>query len=209
MTVPGATPILRRKFGYTWAAEWSPDGSKVLFSSNVEGFAQIYVVDLDGTSPQPLTEPTANSFFASWSPDGRRIAFTSDRSGEGDNEIFVMNSDGSAAQQITNNAFDDAAPSWSPDGRLIAYHSYAQGVMNIYLYDLSSRQSRPLTKESLPLRFPHWTPDGRYVLATQEVVVDAQFDAVVIDAGTGQIVQRIPNAQWLRAYLSQGRPSSK
>jgi tol-pal system beta propeller repeat protein TolB len=195
-------PLLKRAFGYTWAADWSPDGTQILFSSNVEGLAQLYVVDLDGTTPRALTEPNTNSFFARWSPDGKRIAFTSDRSGSGDNEIFVMNGDGSQVQQLTDNDLDDAAPSWSPDGAMLAYHSYEQGVMNIHLYDLNSRRSRPLTREPLPVRFPHWTPDGRYVLATQEIVVNTQYEGVVIDARTGQIVQRIPNAQGLRAYRS-------
>ncbi len=200
MDADGGTPrrLLKQDFAYNWGASWSPDGRQILFASNESGLSQIYVVGLDGENPRRLTAE-GNNFLPEWSPDGRRIAFTSDRGGEGDNEIYVMNADGSGVQQLTNNAIDDAAPSWSPDGKRLAYHSYEQGVFNIHLYDLERRQARPLTREALPVRFPAWTPDGRYVLATQELVERTTYEALVIDARSGQVVARLPMAEGLRA----------
>lgn len=199
MDADGSNPrrLLQRDFGYNWAPSWSPDGRLILFSSNRDGLANLYLVELDGRAPRRLTDE-GNNFLGVWSPDGKRIAFTSDRRGEGDNEIYVMSADGSRLEQLTDNAVDDAAPAWSPDGRYIAYHSYQQGAHNIYVYDLQQRRTQALTREGYPVRHPSWTPDGRFVLATQQVGLE-EYVGVVIAFPSGQIVERLPGAEWLQA----------
>lgn len=196
-----ARRLLQQNFAYNWGGRWSPDGKQIAFASNESGYSQIYLVGLDGENPRQMTFE-GNNFLPAWSPDGRRIAFTSDRSGGGDNEIYVMNNDGSQVEQITDNDVDDAAPAWSPNGKVLAYHSFEQGAFNIHLYDLDSRQSNPLTRESLPVRFPSWTPDGRHILATQELVENKSYVLLVVDARNGQIISRLPDAQNARARLS-------
>ena len=69
---------------------WSPDGKRVLFSSNRSGVMVVYVVDADGSGLRPLTDGMATSEDARavWSPDGSRIAFTRRRGKSMD--IWVM-----------------------------------------------------------------------------------------------------------------------
>jgi Tol biopolymer transport system component len=69
---------------------WSPDGKRVLFSSNRTGVFVIYVVNADGTGMRALTDGMATSEDARavWSPDGTRIAFTRRRGKAMD--IWVM-----------------------------------------------------------------------------------------------------------------------
>ena len=69
---------------------WSPDGARVLFSSNRTGVMVVYVVNADGTGLRALTEGMATSEDARavWSPDGSRIAFTRRRGKSMD--IWVM-----------------------------------------------------------------------------------------------------------------------
>jgi TolB protein len=69
---------------------WSPDGSKVLFSSNRSGVMVVYVVNADGTSLRALTDGMATSEDARavFSPDGSCIAFTRRRGKSMD--IWVM-----------------------------------------------------------------------------------------------------------------------
>ena len=69
---------------------WSPDGKRVLFSSNRSGVFVVYVANADGTGLRPLTDGMATSEDARavFSPDGTRIAFTRRRGKSMD--IWVM-----------------------------------------------------------------------------------------------------------------------
>lgn len=69
---------------------WSPDGKRVLFSSNRTGVMIVYVVNADGSGLRALTDGMATSEDARavWSPDGSRIAFTRRRGKSMD--IWVM-----------------------------------------------------------------------------------------------------------------------
>ncbi len=93
---------------------WSPDGTRIVFSSDRKGDwvnYQIYVMDADGGNLQRLTENRDNDGAPSWSPDGKRIAFSS----YGDNhlgEIYMMDADGGNPQKLTNHPRNDGAPAW-------------------------------------------------------------------------------------------------
>ena len=67
---------------------WSPDGSRVLIVSNIDGDEELFVVNIDGSDLRQLTDNDSYDGDASWSPDGSRILFRSYR--DGDSEIFVM-----------------------------------------------------------------------------------------------------------------------
>jgi Tol biopolymer transport system component len=67
-----------------WAPDWSPDGEKILFSSNIfenRPNGAIYSIRPDGQDIQQLTYPTfpLEDWSASYSPNGARIVFNSDR----------------------------------------------------------------------------------------------------------------------------------
>ncbi len=47
---------------------WSPDGTKIAFSTSRDGNFEIYVMNADGTGPTRLTNDPANDRFAAWSP---------------------------------------------------------------------------------------------------------------------------------------------
>ena len=90
--------------------QWSPDGERVLFSSERNGNSDLFVVNTDGWHLTNLTQTTWNEVHASWSPDGGQIAFDSDQ--HGNFEIFVMNADGSQAARLTDNQAEDRNPVW-------------------------------------------------------------------------------------------------
>jgi len=78
---------------------WSPDGTKVAFTSNEGGNWNIYLIDLETDEVRRLTDGSANEASPSWSPDGSRIVFSSDQSGEW--EIYTMKADGTEVRQLT------------------------------------------------------------------------------------------------------------
>jgi CubicO group peptidase (beta-lactamase class C family) len=93
---------------------WSPDGSRIAFTSDREGQSnwEIYVMDADGSNQERLTYTDAIDGLPSWSPDGTQIVFESDR--EGDFEIYVMAADGTDVRPLTENSVHDRNPDWRP-----------------------------------------------------------------------------------------------
>ena len=90
---------------------WSPDGSKIAFTSGRDGKWEVYVMNADGSGQTRLTNNPALDYYPAWSPDGSKIAFTSDR--DGNHEIYVMNADGSELTRLTNNPASDQFADWS------------------------------------------------------------------------------------------------
>jgi len=76
---------------------WSPDGKRIVFTNEINGRAELHVIDADGTNEVPLTNYTAE--FNGWAPDGR-ITFNS--AVNGSQEIYLINSDGTGRVNLTN-----------------------------------------------------------------------------------------------------------
>ncbi len=90
---------------------WAPDGDTLVYVTERDGNAEIYVIETDTDDPpMRLTTNEAGDSQPVWSPDGDRIAFVSDVHGEG--EIFVMDADGSNQRRLTHNEARDHSPDW-------------------------------------------------------------------------------------------------
>jgi len=76
----------------------SPDGQQIAFMSRREENWDIYVVNVDGSNLQRLTDDPAQDGLPAWSPDGNAIAFVSDRGGIW--AIWVMTPDGKGQSQL-------------------------------------------------------------------------------------------------------------
>ena len=89
MDADGSNPTrLTNNLSYDFGPAWSPDGTRIAFHSEREGFAEIYVMTRYGTDQTNLTNSPFHDYYPDWSPDGSRIAFASHRHGNW--EIYVM-----------------------------------------------------------------------------------------------------------------------
>lgn len=132
---------------------WSPDGSKIAFTSNRDGNWEIYVMNADGSNQQRLTNNNEKDLTPAWSPDGTQIAFTSG------SDIYVMNSDGT--NQIAVGPPSSCHPSWSPDGWRIAFSEWDWlGLSHrIWVMDSDGKNRTCLVDEYYACN-PRWSPDG-------------------------------------------------
>ena len=76
----GSSPPRRLTAGARRDADprWSPDGSRLAFTSNRAGDTmQLYVLPVGGGEPRRLTDLKEDVTQAAWSPDGATIAFVS------------------------------------------------------------------------------------------------------------------------------------
>lgn len=150
----------------------------VLISSNRDGNAEIYLVDLGENTAKNLTDNRAEDTFPAWSPQGRQIAFVSSRSAGGIFNVFVMDADGKNVQQLTNNPGKYTYnPVWSPDGKQILYNVRDNQGIVAMLMDADGSNARRLAENVWD---PVWSPDGKKIAFTR--LTDAGFKIYIMDA---------------------------
>jgi TolB protein len=139
----------------------SPNGKRIVFTSNQTGNNDIFVLDRSGEM-RNMTNNPATDEWARFSPNGKRIVFGSNRDG-GVFEIYVMNADGSGtARRLTDPPVLSRYASWSPDGEQIVFR---RGI-DIYKMDTDGDNApKALTSETAPsfAQMPVFSPDGRYI----------------------------------------------
>ena len=109
-------------------AEFSPNGKKVVFSSNRSGNDEIWVCDSDGKNAIQVTSMGGPSCGTPrWSPDGEQIVF--DSSSDGQWDIYVVAASGGKPRRLTNQPSFEAIASWSRDGKWIYFCSDRTGAL--------------------------------------------------------------------------------
>ncbi len=174
------------------APDWSPDGSKILFTRNIMGYDEIFFMNSDGSYPQRLTNNQASDLFPTWSPDGSKILFISDL--DGDYEIYVMNSDGSNLKQLTKNNVVDWSPDWSADGSKIAFESFDKSDDEIYVMNADGRDPQRLTNNDADEEDPTWSPEGSKILFTSNR--DGNYEIYVMNADGSDPQRLTTNTAW-------------
>jgi outer membrane protein assembly factor BamB len=154
----GAVVTLTKGSAHDRSPAWSPDGTKIAYSSDSTGTYQLWIMNADGTDPTRLTHDGANDTTPAWSPDGTKIAYTSDQSGNGD--VWRIDVDGSNPTQLTDDPAFDGFPDWSPDGTRIAFQSARSGNSDIWTIRPSGGGLQRVTKSDSQDRDPAWSPDG-------------------------------------------------
>jgi len=78
-----------------WAPFFSPDGKKIIFSSNhhsERGYDfQLYMINEDGSNLEQITYESKFNAFPMFSPDGKKLIFSSNRNNGGtrDTNLFI------------------------------------------------------------------------------------------------------------------------
>ena len=150
---------------------WSPDGSRIAFSSGGRTHEEIWVVNADGSDLRQVTHPSrVYDQQPQWSPNGKRLVLQRVDPRTGGLALVVVNADGSGERRITPWALRAGDhPDWAPDGSRILFRSNADGrsriPADIYTVRPDGSGLRRLTHARGKVRHlsSSFSPDGRWI----------------------------------------------
>ena len=152
---------------------WTRDGKSVLFNTlrDAGGAARrnLYTVPLEGGHESPLPMYTAGA--GDFSPDGKRMVYSplfhdfrtwKRYEGGWAQDLYLCDLKTLATENITNNPRSDRDPMWIGDK--IYFTSDRDGTLNLYRYDLGTKQTAELTHSTQwDVRWPSTDHQGRIV----------------------------------------------
>jgi Tol biopolymer transport system component len=115
---------------------WSPDGSRIVFTSNQQGHLDLYVKSASGAGDaEAIAVSEATKYPTDWSPDGRFIAVTVVEPGKKTgSDLWMLSLSGERKMTpFLSTEFNEGNATFSPDGRWLAYQSNASGRAEVYL----------------------------------------------------------------------------
>ena len=132
------------------APRWSPDGTKLAFTSKrgEDEAAQVYVLPLGGGEAVKLTELKEDAAGVAWSPDGARIAFSARVRDEAYDEEDEKKR---RPRRFTRVSYKLDNVGWTGDRRQHLFVVAADGSGDV----------KQLTDGDFEHSAPAWSPDGR------------------------------------------------
>ncbi|MGA9365216.1 MAG: PDZ domain-containing protein [Bacteroidota bacterium] len=194
---------------------WMHDNKHIVFRSRMREFndfkGQLYLVSIDGGLAEQLPLPRGG--FCSYSADDKQLVYNRVfrefrtwkryRGGMAD-DIWIYDFEKKTTENITNNPAGDIIPMWS--GNKIYFLSDRDSLkrMNLYVYDLTTKTTKPLTDfTEFDVKFPTLGDSAivfenggfiyRFDLATEKsekVPIEIQED---MNGGRGGIIKASEN----------------
>ncbi len=154
---------------------WSPDGTRIAFTSRRSGHNEIYLVNADGSGEHRVAQGDSPD----WSPDGTKIVFARQRGEQEAAEVVVMNADGSGEHVLGAGS----ASRWSPNGERIAFTRSTSDETDLVVVDADGSNEVVIRNAFYDWA---WSPDsGR--LAFTNANAAAAIHVIRVD-GTGERV---------------------
>jgi Tol biopolymer transport system component len=163
--------------------------TEVPFTAEIRWVRPAYVhkhYDLSSTTTRPVLGILAPDL----SPDGKQIAFGAL------NNLWIMKV-GDKPEQLTHDNYFEEGPQWSPDGRFLAYSSDNSGVLNLYVRNMETGETKLVAPSPNSAQLlPAWSPDGKWLAFQNQVGVTS-----IVNTANGRVRALTP------PLFDPGRPS--
>lgn len=167
-------------------ADWLKDGKSVVAISDEGGeeALEIHAVDAERLEPSLLKRldglDIGHVRALATSPVGNAVALGNHRC-----EVLHVDLDSGKLTLLARSAYDDVRTlRFSPDGRFVAYTSTMQmPYSQIFVAEVATGKSRPVTRLVGSDMSPAWDPEGRYLYFLSARTFDPVYDTMRFDLG--------------------------
>ncbi|TDO49787.1 WD40 repeat protein [Kribbella sp. VKM Ac-2527] len=166
--------------------DFSPDGEKLLYASDRDGTADLWLHDLATGADSKLSSLPGAQTAPRFSPDGKQVAYQ-----DQDGIAWVLDLATNQVRQLTPTLFQPGRVSWSADGKTIVLAAvkpfsrrFREGTSQLLYVDVAStafEYVEPMPFRSLATRGddgPVFSPDGKWLA----FVVESLLYVVPVDA---------------------------
>lgn len=198
--------------GMAWEMQprFSPDGSRIAFTSDRGGGDNIWTMDVDGSDMEPVTDESFRLLNnPTWHPSGNFIAarkhFTTSRSA-GVGEIWLYSTEGGSGVQLVKRPSEAhqkelGEPMFTPDGKGLYYSQnvtpgpifeYAQDsnteLFQIKRYDMETGETDVAAGGAGGAVRPAPSPDGKYLAYVKRVRAESKLFIKDLKSGEERMI---------------------
>lgn len=166
--------------GTNTGARFSPNGQQIAMTLSGGGSPEIYVANAQGKQIAARTRSDAAKSSPCWSPDGSQIVFAM----EPGPQLYVMPAGGGAPRRLSIGHSYAAEPDWSRTNRnLIACTVRVGGRYQIAVHNLTTGETKVVSKASFDAIEPSWLADGRHLVYTARDRTSTQLGILDTESG--------------------------
>jgi len=168
----------------------SPDGSKLAFTSYVNGNPGIVILSTETGRRLPFYNQRASlNATPNFTPDGKQILYASSASGYA--QIYVANLDGSGLKRISSSRAIEVEPKVNPKtGNDIVFVSGRTGPQQIFRMNFDGTGVERLTSGEGEASNPSWHPNGvKIAFSWTRGFATGNFNIFVMDVASRDYFQ--------------------
>jgi Tol biopolymer transport system component len=162
-------------------AAWSPDGSRIAWSTMRDGPYNLYQKASNGMgADEALLRSGDNKFAYDWSPDGHSLLFNMIGPTSRNSQLWVLPLAGEKREPtiyLEQTGVNFFQARFSPDGRFVAYSSNASGISEVYVQPFPAAGSGKWMVSQGGGAQPRWRRDGKELFY---IALDSKVMAVPV-----------------------------
>ncbi|MBN1266610.1 MAG: serine/threonine-protein kinase [Anaerolineales bacterium] len=154
--------------GGDFDARFSPDGSRIAFTSMRDGRPQVYLMTLETKEVQNISDNLTTENQPAWHPEGNALVYNSWRAGF--SELFMVELPDLEEKRYTLSDEPDASHAdFSGDGQQLLFQRLVGGIPRLFVNEYNSRDrlARQVCSESplaaYPMSEARWSLDGKWI----------------------------------------------